>query len=521
MYVAPLYHWPKKSKWGIFPEVGRTWNNFSAYFHYPFCRHLCGFCGYETRIINKSRASAFEDRIYMELTDAYEIDDFSKSSLESVFFGGGTASLMPESLLKKCLSELEFAVGGRCTPEVTLECEPGTIDREKLQNAKSYGVNRISICAQSTKDKDLVQLGRKHNNSHSMKLLDDVLSVGYSNIHVDLMYNLPSQSLRDWEEIITSVTKLPVQHISTYKLYIFTHGFIHRRGALRGSQETQSQTAHAREMQCIAYDILTDAGFTQYTLTEYARPGWKSTYIKSCFDGGDILPVGPGAFGRCGQFIWENQPYISHYLADTKKVKSRGVYLTQGEAFKRDVILGLWLLRVDFSYLERRYNVEIRPELELLLSEMSDSGLGVYQKPWFYLEDSQRFDAGLVMSKLDSLDTRFWAFEHQNPCPRYPNSIPMGSEHLTGPIAQVMRIARRDAELFTSLKNDPDTALQHLGYNLLEPSIRSLISVVRQREEDCQPDLNVIRQIWIAVQQEHAGGLGSTRCAPAISSEVD
>src|SRR4051812_27517617 len=124
MYTPPLYHWPPKSLWVHAPSRRRVWKSFSAYFHFPFCRHLCDFCGYETRLITKDSMAAFSRHAIAQTKRLGEIDDFSNSHLRAIFLGGGTASLMPEELLASLLTVLRKCAPSRESPEATLECEP-------------------------------------------------------------------------------------------------------------------------------------------------------------------------------------------------------------------------------------------------------------------------------------------------------------------------------------------------------------------------------------------------------------
>src|SRR5215213_10261409 len=188
MYIHPLYHWPPKSKWLQQPLNPRKWGLFSSYIHFPFCRNICDFCGYETRLISRTAADTFPRLAVQQIEQEIKSADFTDSKLRAVFFGGGTASLMTETGLGTILTTLLQFSNASNAPEATLECEPGTIDRASLELVKSYGINRISVCAQALSDAQLVIIGRKHTNAQSLRLIDDCVAVGLKNIHVDLMY---------------------------------------------------------------------------------------------------------------------------------------------------------------------------------------------------------------------------------------------------------------------------------------------------------------------------------------------
>ncbi len=505
MYTPPLYHWPPKSLWSQLPSNKRTWNTFSAYFHFPFCRSLCDFCGYETRLISKGSVSAFSRAAIAQLEGHAETDELINCHLKSVFFGGGTASLMPDELIAALLAVLKNGTQNFRAPEVTLECEPGTISRAKLRQARIHGINRVSVCAQSFDDVVLKAIGRKHTGQQSVHLLDDAVSAGIQNIHLDLMYGLPGQTQQDWERTLKTAASLSINHISTYKLYVFKHGFLNRQGHPRGMEESATQIAKARAMYASSQEILGGAGFEQYTLTEYARPGARSEYIRGCFDGGNILPIGPGAFGRCGNELWENLPYVQKYGLQFDSSSARAFKLSSVEAFKRDVILGLWLLREDLAQTAAKHFVTIRPELIELLDDLRRTGAINYADGTVSLAEHQRFGAGEVMRRLADLSAEQWAITESSCVESHNSDL---ENYVTGShvkrLGTLLRMVRLDPRLFNALRTDPNETLQNLGYNVLETHVRALIDAIREEQNyNGDSDAVELRNIWFAIQQEH------------------
>jgi len=247
MYIHPMYHWPPKSEWTDPSPEFNDWGHYSAYVHFPYCRHICEFCGYEKRLIEKSGANAFADNAIRQIDATIETSDFSSSTKRALFFGGGTASLMPTSGLVKILEHFSTLPGN--WDEVTLECEPGTISRDQLAAAKEAGVNRIGVCAQSFDDDQLKRIGRKHKSGDAYKLIDDCVALGFKNIPVDLMYALPGMDLELWQSTLETVAALPIHHISAYKLYIFKHSLYQRSGLVpRMEMQTDDETRLGAEL---------------------------------------------------------------------------------------------------------------------------------------------------------------------------------------------------------------------------------------------------------------------------------
>jgi oxygen-independent coproporphyrinogen-3 oxidase len=314
------------------------------------------------------------------------------------------------------------------------------------------------------------------------------------------MYGLPGQSYREWERGIWFASSLPINHISTYKLYVFKDGPLNRQGHPRGVEESEADTAKSEAMQSSAAEILGAEGFTQYSLTEYARDAYSIEYIKSCFDGSDLLPLGPGAFGRCGNELWENSPYVKQYGSGDGMDRSRALKLSSVEAFKRDVILGLWLLRVDLAQVARRHSVTIGPRLLHLVDQLRGEGLIEYCDSVISLDKHQRFSAGQVMGRLANLNTEEWGFGSlmqrefgDSPINLHPPRDPLAK------LNQLLRTARRDSALFNALETDPSTTLRNLGYSISDDYVRALIKTIQGE----RAGLTRIWQAWTAIQQEH------------------
>jgi oxygen-independent coproporphyrinogen-3 oxidase len=314
MYIHPLYHWPPKPEWKYAMRHQRQWNKMGAYIHFPFCGNICDFCNYETRLIDKRSANEFASSLLEEIKRYGDRDDFPAANIASLFFGGGTASLMLKESRAAAIEALLSLTGQSGISEVTLECEPGTISRTKLSVAHSVGVNRVCVCAQSFNDQELKRITRRHSSAEALQLLEDALSLGIENIHVDLMYGLQDQSIDDWRRTVEFTASLPIKHISAYKLYIFKHGALHRGKVLpRPEEEDVERTNLLEEMHDLALQTFEAAGFRQYTLTEFARPGYECKYLLDTFGGRDILPIGPSAFGRCGNEVWQNSGLVHLY----------------------------------------------------------------------------------------------------------------------------------------------------------------------------------------------------------------
>lgn len=472
-----------------------VWPDFSAYVHFPYCRSICDFCNYETRLINKRGVSSFGAAATAEIRQFGEWADFSKSRLRSVFFGGGTASLMPGDTMAAILDEFRGIGSVEEIPEVTLECEPGTIRSDALAAARVAGVNRISVCAQSFNDDELARITRKHSVADSLRLIDDAVSAGISNLHLDLMYGLQGQSVGDWEKTLRRAVELPFVHVSAYKLYVFKYGAVDRSGQVpRPDEETPEQTARFREMHDLAQAILHEAGYEQYTLTEWARPGYKATYLTDTFSGGAVLPIGPSSFGRANDTVWHNSSYVHQYSQqESWAARRRGIDLSPAEAFKRNVILGLWLLEVDLESPAVLRGSGGSAQLMELLRHQADQGRVDFDGRRVKLRPGQRFDAGQVMRELSELDAEAWLRDEGEP--EDPSSNTLNPR-----MSSLVRILRNDPALYNEVVETPDTTVRRVATGIGDDEVGELIAAVRGDHQAASP---AMRELWEQVQSEH------------------
>lgn len=484
----------------------RKWQNMGVYIHFPFCRHICDFCNYETRVIHKGATEEFTDALLNEITRYKERDDFSAAEITSLFFGGGTASLMPEQQRAAAVEALLRLTDQNAISEITLECEPGTISRAKLARARAVGVNRIGVCAQSFNDQELERLTRKHLSDASLQLLEDALSAGIGSIHVDLMYGLPDQAINDWRRTVEFTVSLPIQHISAYKLYVFEHGTLHRAKILpRAEEEDRERIKLLEEMYDLAVSIFEVNGFVQYTLTEFAQPGYQCKYLLDTFGGRDILPLGPSAFGRCGNEVWHN-PGLVHLYGQPEAWDARRQAYTPDprEAFKRDVILGLWLLKVDLEGAAFNAGVTPSDELRTEIRQLCEDGLLSAEGSAIWLDSGQRFGVGKAMKRLAGLDARSWGDVDEGYVADSPRQKVIRTSGIVSPQANaILRTARRDPKFFHDILREPAKVLSEVGGQLTPDELAALIAITSGQEPRSDPLSTSLTEAWRAVQREH------------------
>lgn len=279
------------------------------YFHIPFCAKLCPYCSFyvETRFRHKNRR--FLEALLREVDQLGEQFEFSP---ETVYFGGGTPSALS-------LAELEFLLGGlrerlRPGPEVewTFEVNPATVSAEKARLLRQLGVNRISLGAQSWNEETLKTLGRIHTASQTERTLELLRTAGFDNINIDLMFAVPGQSLEQWRESLERTVAAGPEHVSAYCLtYEEDTEYFRKLDAGIYRQETDWDA----ELFELTMDLLPAAGFVQYEISNFAKPGRESRHNLACWEGREYLGIGPSAFSTHGEERWQNVPDVEAYTA--------------------------------------------------------------------------------------------------------------------------------------------------------------------------------------------------------------
>ncbi len=266
---------------------------FSLYVHVPFCAQKCPYCDFNTY----ATASVPEDRYVQALKR--ELDSFSQDGrfagreIQSVFFGGGTPSILSESALGEVINHANSLFPISSSAEVTIEANPNDCPSVRLRGFRSAGINRISFGVQSFSDERLRLLGRNHSVDEACRAVHAAVDAGISNVSVDLIFGVPGQTLGDLESDLSQAVSLPISHLSTYALTIEPGTpFFQRqeRGLLRMPHD-----GLVAEMLEFIPVFLAPHGLFRYEISNYARPGGESLHNSAYWIGDDYLGIGAGA----------------------------------------------------------------------------------------------------------------------------------------------------------------------------------------------------------------------------------
>ena len=201
-------------------ETPRIWQPLEIYVHLPFCVKKCDYCDFLSGPYSEDIRSAYVQAVLKEIRSLGRRERAENWKVRSIFFGGGTPSLMNGEEITQILDEIRRDFQFEPEAEISLEANPGTLTENKLKAYQSGGINRLSLGCQSAKDQELKRLGRIHTWEEFLKSYHMAREAGFQNINVDLMSGIPGQSVLDWEENLEAVLALTPEHISAYSLIV-------------------------------------------------------------------------------------------------------------------------------------------------------------------------------------------------------------------------------------------------------------------------------------------------------------
>tara|TARA_B100001093_G_scaffold119737_1_gene112408 strand:- start:2690 stop:3901 length:1212 start_codon:yes stop_codon:yes gene_type:complete len=285
----------------IFNSVNRP---FALYLHWPFCRAKCPYCDFNSHVSNHVDTKIFGDALCTEMTHMASLMP-SRPSLSSLFFGGGTPSLMPPVLVERLIRHAEDLFGFTGDVEITAEANPTSVETEAMLGFRKAGVNRVSMGVQSLDDASLKFLGREHSAADALQALDKV-SKAFDRVSIDLIYALPDQSPKAWQAMLGQALSLGLGHLSLYQLTIESGTVFHTRQ--RRGEVMALDDDGAADLYEITQQMTHAAGLPAYEISNHAAVGQECRHNLTYWQAGDWLGVGPGAHGRFALFVpAENQ----------------------------------------------------------------------------------------------------------------------------------------------------------------------------------------------------------------------
>lgn len=344
--------------------------NLAFYIHIPYCVKRCGYCDFNTYTPTELKISTGLEQISNSYIDLLlqEIDSVREQivgeiKVPSIFFGGGTPSLMQPNDIGRVIAKIKNEFDLLSNSEITLECNPDTVTKDSLENFKKVGINRVSFGMQSAVPHVLATLDRTHKPENLAQATTWANEVGISEISVDLIYGTPGESITDWQTSIDSALALPITHISAYAL-IIEEGTKLAAQIKRGDVPEVDDDLVA-DKYLIADKAFKEAGFEWYELSNWSKPGSESKHNMAYWNGDNWWGAGPGAHSHLnGKRFWN----VKHPNLYKERIQNKQSAVADSEVLKKDQIESerlMLLLRLPSGIEKQTLN-------QMQLSELSE-----------------------------------------------------------------------------------------------------------------------------------------------------
>ena len=263
----------------------------SLYVHIPWCVKKCPYCDFNSHALNGGLPEqAYVDALLQDFDQ--ELKAIQGRSLQSIFFGGGTPSLMSAEGFDRLLQGLQQRIAFADDIEITMEANPGTYEHDRFRRYRDVGINRLSLGVQSFQDEKLKALGRIHCAAEAQEAIASLQAIGFDNFNIDLMHGLPGQTTEDALFDLKTAIDLKPTHLSWYQLTIEPNTiFYSKTPVLPEDDELWS-------IQEKGWELLDQAGFEQYEISAYSQPGRQARHNLNYWQFGDYIGIGAGAHGK-------------------------------------------------------------------------------------------------------------------------------------------------------------------------------------------------------------------------------
>ena len=370
------------------------------YVHIPFCIKKCDYCDFLSGPSGPKEQADYVDALLEEINAA---EEGKGRSVSSVFIGGGTPSVLDERFIGEILNHIrqKFQIADHA--EITIEVNPGTADRNKLQAYRTYGINRLSIGLQSPDDRELKILGRIHNYEQFLETYRSAREAGFDNINIDLMSAIPDQTYEGWIHNLRTVAGLDPEHISAYSLIVEEGTPLYEEyGEMCADLEKYGDYASMPKRLQTKYEgckclpdeetdrnmyhhtktTLAKLGYERYEISNYARPGYACRHNIGYWTGVEYLGLGLGASSLVGGKRFQVTADLNRYLVFTKEELAAGAQyeeiheLSRQERMEEFMFLGLRLTGgVRTAEFERRFGVAMEAVYGEVIERLLKEGL--------------------------------------------------------------------------------------------------------------------------------------------------
>lgn len=295
-------------------------NTAGIYIHIPFCIRKCGYCDFLSAPADEALQRRYAACVAEEIRQFVQTagDSDKRPVADTVFFGGGTPSILPLAGLEQIVTALTDSFSVSDDAEMTIECNPGTAGREKFEAYRDMGINRLSLGMQSAVDRELEGLGRIHTYSDTREAFCRAREAGFENINLDLMSAIPGQTVESWRFTLQQAVGMEPEHLSAYSLIVEEGTPFYER--YRNGPPVDEDTD--RIMYAMTGEILSGSGYERYEISNYARQGFVCRHNMKYWSGDDYIGFGLGASSKIGAVRYKNETELIRYMNRVRRGKA-------------------------------------------------------------------------------------------------------------------------------------------------------------------------------------------------------
>ncbi len=341
------------------------------YIHIPFCAKKCNYCDFLSFTCDESTKSAYVNMLIKEIN--YYGNLYGRNGINtpvsSVFFGGGTPSILESKYIYSILTAAKDSFNIEENAEITIECNPGTVNLLKLSDYKACGINRLSIGLQSTNNSELLFLGRIHNFNSFLETYNDARKAGFDNINIDIMSALPGQTLDSYKDTLIKITDLEPEHISAYSLIIEEgtpfYDLYEPKSKPSISIPLLPDEDTERGMYYLTEELLNKKGYLRYEISNYSKPSFECKHNLGYWTRDDYLGIGLGSSSLIDNKRLKNisnlQQYM-HFIDSNNFVNliDETISLSKHDIYSEYMFLGLRIIGgIDINNFKKQFGIDI------------------------------------------------------------------------------------------------------------------------------------------------------------------
>lgn len=370
----------------------------SIYIHIPYCKQRCVYCDFHFSIIQKDKLEMLK---CIKIEIANRKDYLNNELIDTLYFGGGTPSILEKSEIKGILKHLHNTFKISTNAEITVECNPDDLTLDKLKALKQIGINRLSIGVQSFKDKDLEFMKRSHNANEAIKSIKLAQNIGFNNITIDLIYGLPNQSIADWEQNIEQAFDLDIQHLSAYALTVENKTILSQM-VKKNKVKILSDNNVIKQFN-ILQNKAEKKGFIHYEISNFGKKGFFSKHNSGYWKSIHYLGIGPSAHSYNGHIrrsnISSNKKYIRNIILGLDYFEDE--FLSESEQYNEYIYTSLRTIwGIDINTIAKKYSYGVLSHFQNEISKWENKKFIISDKKKYTLTRSGKSFADMIASDL-------------------------------------------------------------------------------------------------------------------------